>query len=73
MSNKQNKVEEFIKQEKQAATVKVVTIWKAIAILFVIIAAFIGGHQTAVQTNNHFDNAVTYRAEQLVENLQVKN
>jgi len=70
MPNKKNTVEEFVKQEKQAATIKVVTIWKAIAILAVIIVSFIGGHQVAVQDNYHFESATTYKAEQLVEKLK---
>ena len=65
--------EQFVQEQKQAATIKVVTIWKALAILAVIVASFIGGHQVATQNNNHFDSAVDYRAAQLVDKLQVKN
>jgi len=67
-----NKVQEYIEAEKTARTVKVTTIFKTLAIVAIVVGAFIGGHQVAIQDNYRFETAVDVKAQKLVEKLQVK-
>lgn len=70
--NKPNKKQEYIKAEKQARTVKVTTIFKTLGVFALLVGAYILGNQTAIQANYTFETATTYKAEQLVEKLTVK-